>query len=250
MTAYRLPINKDSYPFRHSVTHGIYAKKLTELNQQPLFSNSKSIVNFDPIEMLDIFEHGKQIKVIERAIDEEVVEYLKLVAPHLGSGFKVLLAASQSISVKILAENILPNCTGRVRFLAELDCLTSLYVDLLGCPSIGVRLEVLNHAMCPKFHVDKTGIRLLCTYVGAGTQWLDDTYADRTKLGMASANMEDAISGVILDTIGIHQVENFHIALLKGSLWQGNGMRGVIHRSPAVLNDDHARVMLAIDAIW
>lgn len=132
----------------------------------------------------------------------------------------------------------------------ELDCLTALYVDLLGCPSVGARLEVLNHAMCPKFHVDKTGIRLLCTYVGAGTQWLEEAYADRTKLGMTSANMEDAVSGIILDAIGIHQVKKFHIALLKGSMWQSNGMQGVIHRSPAVLNDGLARVMLAIDAIW
>ncbi len=55
---------------------------------------------------------------------------------------------------------------------------------------------------------------------------------------------------LFLDAIGIHQVKNFHIALLKGSMWQGNGMQGIIHRSPVVLGDGHARVMLAIDAIW
>lgn len=251
MTLYQLPVNKHKHPFRHPIMHGTHARKLKcSLKEQPDNNKIESAVKFNPIEMLDIFEHGKQIKVIERAINQEIIDYLKLVAPQLGTGFKAALPASQIISTKLLTENTLPNHVGRDRFLKELDCLTGLYIDLLGCPNIGVRLEVLNHAMCPKFHVDKTGIRLLCTYVGEGTQWLDDTYADRTKLGMASVNMEDSVSGLILDASGIHQVKNFHIALLKGSMWQGNGMQGIIHRSPAVLNDGQARIMLAIDAMW
>jgi len=42
----------------------------------------------------------------------------------------------------------------------------------------------------------------------------------------------------------------FAVALLKGSLWQGNGGRGVIHRSPAVTPGETPRVLLAMDADW
>ena len=209
--------------------------------------NAKS--EFNPLEMLDIFEHGRQIKVLNRVVNADIVEYLAFASPKLGNGFQYLARSDESISVKLINENALPKHQHRELFLADIDYIAQLYIDLLGCSSIGIRLEVLNQAMCPKFHVDRTGIRLLCAYQGLGTEWLDDKYADRTKLGMASINVEDSDSGLILDSKGIHRVGLFGIALLKGSLWQGNATRGIIHRSP-VFSDSKPRIMLAIDAIW
>lgn len=205
--------------------------------------------DFNPLEMLDIFKHGRQIKVIDRPINHNITQYLNAVAPKLASGFKYAVNAGQATSAKLLADNVLPIQAGLDAFLADLDCLSDLYFDLIGCPQVSLRIEVLNSAMCPKFHVDKTGIRMLCTYRGQGTQWLDEQYADRGKLGMASGNLDDSLSGLILNPQAIHSVPVFAIALLKGSLWQGNHMRGIIHRSPAVLGNQ-PRVMLAIDAIW
>jgi len=205
--------------------------------------------NFNPLEMLDIFEHGRQIKVIDRPVNHNITQYLNAVAPKLASGFKYAVNAGQATSAKLLADNVLPIQAGRDAFLADLDCLSDLYFDLIDSPQLSLRIEVLNTAMCPKFHVDKTGIRMLCTYQGQGTQWLDDEYADRTKLGMASGKLDDSQSGLILNLQAVHVVPTFAVALLKGSLWQGNHMRGIIHRSPSVL-DNSPRVLLAIDAIW
>lgn len=204
---------------------------------------------FNPLEMLDIFEHDRQIKVIERPSNSIIMQYLTAASAQLNQGFKYVLQANQTPSTKLLLNNALPDIAGRDAFLADLDYLSTLYLDLIGCPQIGIRLEVLNAAMCPKFHVDKTGIRMLCTYVGQGTQWLDDTYADRSKLGMAAVKLDDSDSGLILNQCGVHQVPTFAIALLKGSLWQGNHMRGIIHRSPAIINNQ-TRILLALDAIW
>ncbi len=204
---------------------------------------------FNPLDMLDIFEHDRQIKVIERPINTIIMQYLTAVCAQLNQGFKYVLQANQKLSVKLLQDKVLPDIAGRDAFLADLDFLSTLYVDLIGCPQIGIRLEVLNAAMCPKFHVDKTGIRMLCTYVGQGTHWLDDAYADRSKLGIAAVKLDDSDSGLILNQCGVHEVPTFGIALLKGSLWQGNHMRGIIHRSPAIINNQ-TRVLLALDAIW
>ena len=236
----------------------LYRAPSQSLNKQQAHipSNSKqfneSVVlaktDFNPHEMLDIFEHDRQIKVIERSINHGIRKYLDAIAPTLGKGFKYVASAGEAISHKLLSNNVLPNQTGRDAFLADLDCLSELYFDLFGCPQVGLRLEVLNAAMCPKFHVDKTGIRLLCTYQGLGTQWLDDQYADRTKLGMASGKLDDGQSGLILNPKGVHEVPVFGIALLKGSLWQGNHMRGIIHRSPPV-SDNKPRVLVAMDAV-
>ena len=66
---------------------------------------------------------------------------------------------------------------------------------------------------------------------------------------MSSALIEDSDSGLILNSDGIHEADSFAIALLKGSLWQGNESLGVIHRSPATLNN-LTRILFSIDAIW
>lgn len=60
----------------------------------------------------------------------------------------------------------------------------------------------------------------------------------------------DEVSGLIGADTRIESVASFSVALLKGSLWQGNGGRGVIHRSPAIPVDALPRVVLALDGMW
>lgn len=195
--------------------------------------------------LTEIFEPACQIAIAERLPIASIDGYLSAVANHIGEGFRVSLKAGES-----LPRHLLPTSPGRDDFAADLDFLVGIYSDLLGCPAIGVRLEVLNRAMCPRFHVDHTGIRLLCTYRGPGTEWLEDRAADRSKLGPVSAGICDENSGIILNPAGIHRVKPYAIALLKGSRWQGNAGQGIIHRSPVVSVVEASRVMLALDALW
>lgn len=111
-------------------------------------------------------------------------------------------------------------------------------------------MEVLKRAMCPRFHVDRSGIRLLCTYRGSGTEWLRESDVDRTKLGFQSAGMSDETSGVILNPDAIQALETYTIALIKGSAWEDNAQRGLVHRSPTPAVQQSPRVLLALDAIW
>ncbi|MBL7650356.1 MAG: DUF1826 domain-containing protein, partial [Candidatus Hydrogenedentes bacterium] len=92
--------------------------------------------------------------------------------------------------------------------------------------------------------------RLLCTYRGPGTEWLDDATADRSKLGIGAGGLPDDQSGLLGSGTQIQRIPGFAVALLKGSLWQGNGRRGIIHRSPAVPADGFPRVVLAADGVW
>lgn len=226
-----------------SASQSVHQKHIVYKNIAP------SPMDFDALEMLSIFGHDQQITVVERSHSKAITQYLQAAAPLLGKGFQCTVSAGEPVSERVLAQRLLPNFVGRDALLADVEMLANLYIDLMGCPNLGLRLEVLHGAMCPKFHVDRTGIRLLCTYLGPGTEWLDDQYADRSKLGISTANICDADSGLILNYAGQHQVPVFAIALLKGSLWQGNTQRGLIHRSPAVA-PNQIRVMLAIDALW
>ena len=119
----------------------------------------------------------------------------------------------------------------------ELGFLVEVFGELLGCPRIGLRLEVLDRAMCPRWHRDHNGIRLLCTWLGPGTQWLDDT---------ASPVPDPALLPADAPPSG--RAAPFDLVLLKGGLWQGNAGRGAIHRSPDPAGA--VRCLVALDALW
>jgi hypothetical protein len=121
----------------------------------------------------------------------------------------------------------------------DLAFLVELYSDLLGCSRIGLRIERLERAMCPGWHVDRTGIRLLCTWSGPGTEWLDDPRIDLACLPSSAAGA--AATG---------QAQPFDIVLLKGRAWQGNAAAGAAHRSPEVAPGSGPRLLVALDALW
>jgi len=125
-------------------------------------------------------------------------------------------------------------------FCADLDLLIELLDLLLEPDAIGLRLQRLEGPMCPRLHVDRVGIRLLCTYIGPGSEYLDDRHADRDLLGQGNAN-------ALAHSDVLESVPTGAIALLKGDAFPGNEGGGVIHRSP---HDPSPRLLLSLDALW
>jgi hypothetical protein len=107
---------------------------------------------------------------------------------------------------------------------------------LLGARRIGLRLRVLDKAMCPRFHVDHVPVRLITTYAGVGSQWLKEGAMDRQQLGQANAEPQAQIQ----------QLKSGEVALLKGEKWHGNEGFGLIHRSPQPAAGER-RLILTLD---
>ncbi len=131
-------------------------------------------------------------------------------------------------------------------FIADVTFLAELYTTLLDCDLLGVRLHVLRGPMCPRFHIDRVAVRLLCTYIGPTTQWLDDPLADRQLLGAGANGRHDDDSGLIRDRRLVRQARAGDVALLKGEAFPGATGHGVIHRSPP---DDIPRLLFSLDAL-
>jgi len=140
--------------------------------------------------------------------------------------------------------------------LGGLDCVKDLseniaqLVDMFCClfdlKRAGLRLTTLEHAMCPRFHVDKVPCRLVTTYMGNGTQWLPHQAVDRCKLGAGSQGFSDELSGLYQNASSIEQLACGDVALLKGEGWHGNDNAGLVHRSP-VLGITEKRLLLTLD---
>ena len=204
-----------------------------------------------PAELVRIFHPFIQIAIWERGVDSVIDRYIRrgLASNLFRNGFRTIVHPDEGLPSEFLPR--FPGCdemADDVRFIAR------LYSDLLGCDEIAVRLEVIDKAMCPRFHVDRTGIRLICTYHGRGTEWIDDERVDREKLGpplngVAGNGVAGDAPGLFDEGTKIEASAPFDIILLKGSLWQGNAQRGAVHRSPPVIAGEF-RVVLVMDAVW
>lgn len=128
---------------------------------------------------------------------------------------------------------------GRTAWIEDVSWLGELYRDLTEADELGLRLHASDRSMCPGFHVDRVGLRLVCTYAGLGTEWLQESQVAREALARKAP-------GQVHRGGPIERMEAGEVGLLKGESWPGNEGRGAVHRSPA-LPPGHTRVLLTID---
>ncbi|MGQ2965230.1 DUF1826 domain-containing protein [Methylophilus sp.] len=211
--------------------------------------------DFNAMDLLSIFEPDRQINVIARPAQAAIIRYLQQVCGRMGAGYRLALRPDLATPARLDSEMHLPDvpdvtdARGKEALLADISTLVSLYADLMDCHKVGIRLEVLTHAMCPRFHIDRTGIRLLCTYLGPGTEWLEAAFCNSKALTARYADTDAFHQALILHPQGVRQAPAQALVLLKGSMWQGNQQAGIVHRSPQITGTAN-RVVLALDAIW
>lgn len=158
-----------------------------------------------------------------------------------------------SASLNVTPKNVYSRIS---EILESTECQTELseniaeLVDMFCClfdlEEVGLRLIVLDQAMCPRFHVDRLPCRLVTTYSGSATEWLHHNAVDRTKLGTGNRGLPDEQSGLIQNGQTIQQLKSGDVALLKGEYWDGNENAGLVHRSPP-LSENEKRLLLTLD---
>ncbi|WP_439597036.1 DUF1826 domain-containing protein [Falsiroseomonas sp.] len=122
-------------------------------------------------------------------------------------------------------------------FLLDLLRLARIFTHLIGDPRLRMRLEVLDGPGCHRWHADAVGLRLLCTYRGAGTEWLP------LPGGAAAARqLQDGAP-----SLPPQRLATGDVALLKGEGFPGNRGAGCIHRAPPLRPRAPARLLLCLD---
>lgn len=95
--------------------------------------------------------------------------------------------------------------------------------------------------MCRRFHTDVNDLRMLCTYIGPGTEWLSEENINRKALDAGNDNRS-----VVVHQNDIRQVKSGDVTILKGALYPNND-RAVVHRSPTIETAGIKRLLLRID---
>ena len=124
---------------------------------------------------------------------------------------------------------------------ADMRHLAGIYFGLSGKHDVTLRLVTTEEDDCRRFHVDRTRLRLLCTYRGPGTEWLADEQLDRLAQRTGAPNEE------IIRLGEPRRFEPFWVGILKGDAFPGNTGHGLVHRSPPVARSGKMRVLFCLD---
>lgn len=122
---------------------------------------------------------------------------------------------------------------------ADLGMLSKHFFHLAGGRDVRFRLVTTDRDDCRRFHVDRTSLRLLCTYRGPGTEWLTDQQVDR------AAQASGAPNEAIIRYGTPSHFGTFWVGVMKGD--PGNSGQGLVHRSPPVENTGVVRVLFCMD---
>jgi len=198
------------------------------------------------LSLTNIYQDDINIAIWQSAISSDLKSNAALLMQLLPN-MKVVVTVTPQTTISALQENYAE--------LAEYDALcqhlallVDMFCTLFELKRVGLRLTVLNNAMCPKFHVDKVPCRLVTTLAGDATEWLPSNAVDKTKLGKGSLGLTDAESGIYQHEDDIQQLSVGDVALLKGEGWLNNENNGLVHRSPSIPVHEQ-RLLLTLDFI-
>jgi hypothetical protein len=106
---------------------------------------------------------------------------------------------------------------------ADLRSLIDRFTLAFDLAEVRLVLGVVAHDRCRKFHMDNLRMRMVCTYVGPGTEWVADP-----------GHVEQARAG--------------DVPWIRGNRW-GAGTFGGVHRSPPIAGSGRVRLVLAVSTM-
>ena len=126
-------------------------------------------------------------------------------------------------------------------FWQDVNRLVGDFMKLSQAASATFHLKVVTNNACTKFHVDGYSQRLFTTYVGKGTEWLDEETSNRKALGSTNES-------IVKDPSRIRRMESFEVGILKGEVPNKQSeTRGIVHKSPDIEQSGEKRIILRVD---
>ncbi|KAF0102742.1 MAG: hypothetical protein FD144_2472 [Rhodospirillaceae bacterium] len=123
----------------------------------------------------------------------------------------------------------------RRALIDDIAGLARCFAARTGSPDVDLRLEVIAHDACWRFHRDHVGYRLNATYRGPGTQWLPLDHAAR------ALKTQRRYRGPL------NEFPRFAAGLFKGVVRAGT--EAIVHRSPPVAASGQTRLFLCLNEV-
>lgn len=217
-------------------------------------SSSEWAIDEYPDVLARIYDDEVSIAVWQRKLDQEISLYLDQLLRQPNKIALKLSGTPEQLLNEIKAVfpeqfNIDGKSISASGFFSDITLVLEMFCCLFDAKALGLRINVLEHAMCPRFHVDNVALRLITSYHGLATQWLPNQVANRSALGTDMASQIGGPGAITDKASHIQDMAAGDVALFKGELWEGNQGRGIIHRSPKITDEQPRRLVVTCDLI-
>jgi hypothetical protein len=194
-----------------------------------------------------ILDAEVELVLVERALVHEVAAFAaQVVRERRLPDVQDVVHAGTPASAQLGFDASLHDVPGFAAWCDDVDALVDAYALLVGAEEVGVRIATLMRPMCPRFHVDQIGCRLLTTYHGPGPEYLHDAEVNRALLGPGADGRPDERSGLLGPGVAIRRMPAGAVGWFKGGRWHEGQVLGVVHRSPP---GDEPRLLLSLDRV-
>ena len=177
-----------------------------------------------------------ELVIWKRALPHQLRDWLDQIPVRALPDLRLLIKLDE---LRPALEPLLNQCgirAGDMRdlLIADIAKLIQVFSRITAKARVDVRLERVDDDACWKFHRDSVDARLLTTYRGPTTEWVQPEHGERAILEQQS------FTGP-LERLGAHDV-----ALFKGTQAAGTG-RGIVHRSPPIVGTGCTRLLLCLN---
>lgn len=198
-------------------------------------SGNGVVVATDPESLHRIDDPEVELVLWQRSLASALGEWLESSpADQLPTGRVLVDAADLPLAVAGMTD-VGDTAAGAMRAALVDDVLglAQRFMAVMRCPVVDLRLEVLHHDACWKFHRDYVAARMLTTYRGPGTEWV------------AQADSATALSLQRSYDGPMHRFPRHAVGLFKGN--RASPSRGVVHRSPPIASAGVTRLLLCLN---
>ncbi|MEE4011904.1 DUF1826 domain-containing protein [Roseibium sp. FZY0029] len=197
------------------------------------FSNGPAardvIIGRDPDILADIREPGVAAAIWRRTPEPEFQKWIDALPPDSLPELRTVVPVHLAEAAVMAAceSHGVPACEMRDTLASDVGALALMLAKTLTVRLVRLRLDVSEDVMCPKFHLDNVCARLLCTYRGAGTEYVPENVAHESGR--------------------IRQVPPGGVAIFRGRHWTCEERTALLHRSPVATPESGPRLLLVID---
>lgn len=180
-------------------------------------------------EIIAFAKSNKKIKIIPQKINDNIKTYLS----SLDNG--------QFNSIEDLCKNL--------PFSNEKQLLINHINHIINCfslikPISNFKFEISNKNSCQIFHQDYLDIRAIVTYLGPGTEFVEDSNINFEFVEMTWHDPQDHNNNLIKDKSLIYYANTNDICFLKGKTGENYGQ---FHRSPEIEKFNLKRAVLILN---
>lgn len=133
----------------------------------------------------------------------------------------------------------------------DVACLAGRFSRLTGAQRVRLKLQAVGGDECRLFHVDTVSWRMMTTWAGPGTDWLENDACRREHLGGAGlphrASVDMTNAAIVTDWTKVHRLDRYAVAFCRGATACDAHTVPLVHRSPPIAGTGLRRLRLVID---